>query len=79
MDVEKMSEQLTDRLTENYNDYQAALLTNDRQELIDKAKQIADTANVYQHMTERSYNEQELSYFLQFQNPLEAIMDSLKD
>ncbi len=79
MDVEKMSEKLTDRLTENYTDYQAALLTNDRQELIDKARQIADTANVYQYMTERSYNEKELSYLLQFQNPLEVIMDSLKD
>jgi len=79
MDVEKTKEQLTERLTENYNDYQAALLTNDRQELIDMARQIADTASVYQHLTERSYNEQELSYFLQFQNPLEVIMDSLKD
>ena len=74
MDLEK-HQQLMDRLTENYNDYQANLLLKDRQELIDDAAKIAGTADVFQCLMERQYTEQELTYLLQFQNPLEVVAD----
>lgn len=73
-----MRKQLTDRVTGNYNDYQATLLLYDRQELIDRASQIADTANVFAYLTEQRHTEQELSYLLQFQNPLEVMVDGLQ-
>ena len=74
MNLEK-HQQLMDRLTENYSGYQANLLTKDRQELIDGAAQIAAAAEVFQHLTDRNYTEQELDYLLNFQNPLEVVAD----
>ena len=73
MDTEKLRQQLIGRITDNYNDYRANLLLKDRQELIDGADKIADTAAVFRHMTDRSYTEQELEYLLKFQNPLEVV------
>ncbi len=78
MDADKMRQQLMDRLSENYGNYHAALLLYDRQELIDRASQIADTANAYQYLTQRSDTEQELACLLQFQNPLEVVADHLR-
>lgn len=79
MDAEKLRQQLIDRITDNYNDYRANLLLKDRQELIDSAGKIADTAAVFQHMAGRSYTEQELKYLLKFQNPLEVVTAHWED
>jgi len=79
MDVEKARKQLVDRLTENYADYQSQLLLKDRQELIDGAGKIADTAETFQHLMARRYTEEELAYLLKFQNPLEVIADHWND
>ena len=46
-----------------------------RQELIDDAAQIAGTTEAFRHLTERQYTEQELTYLLQFQNPLGVVAD----
>ncbi len=75
MDTEKLRQQLMDRLTENYADYRAGLLLKDRQELIDGAGKIAGVADVFHHLTERRYTEEELTYLLQFQNPLDVVAD----
>ena len=75
MDMEKSRRQLIDRLTENYADYRAELLLKDRQELIDGADRIAKTAEVFQYFIQRQPTEQEVAYFLQFQNPLEVAAD----
>ena len=75
MNMEKSRRQLIDRLTENYADYRAELLLKDRQELIDGADRIAKTAEVFQYFTQRQPTEQEVAYFLQFQNPLEVAAD----
>lgn len=75
MDMDKSRQQLIARLTKNYADYHAELLLKDRQELIDSAGKIADTAVVFHHLTERRYTELELSYLLKFQNPLEVVTD----
>ncbi len=75
MDTEKLRQQLMDRLTENYADYRAELLLKDRQELIDGASEIAGVADVFHHLTERRYAEEELTYLLKFQNPLDVVAD----
>lgn len=79
MDTEKLRRQLLTRITENYSEYRANLLLKDRQELIDGAGRIADTATVFQHMSDRSYTEQELEYLLKFQNPLEVVTEHWAD
>jgi len=79
MDIEKARKQLADRLTENYADYQSQLLLKDRQELIDGAGKIANTAETFQHLMARRYTEEELSYLLKFQNPLEVVADHWSD
>jgi len=75
MDFLEKHQQFMDRLSENYGDYRANLLLKDRQELIDDAAQIAATADVFQHLTDRNYTENELDYLLNFQNPLEVMAD----
>ena len=75
MDMEQSRQQLINRLTENYADYRAELLLKDRQELIDGADRIAKTAEVFQYFTGHPLTEPEVTYFLNFQNPLEVAVD----
>lgn len=75
MDLEKLYQQLLDRVTENYANYRADLLLKDRQELIDGADRIAKTAEVFQYFTTKPLMETEVVYFLKFQNPLEVATD----
>lgn len=75
MDLEKLYQQLVDRVTENYADYRAELLLKDRQELIDGADRIAKTAEVFEYFTKKPPSETEVTYFLNFQNPLEVAAD----
>ena len=72
-ELNQLRQQLTDRLTENFSDYKSSLLLKGKQELIDDAKHIADTATVYHYMMQRNYDKDELRYFLQFQSPLEVV------
>ena len=72
-ELNQLRQQLTDRLTENFSDYKSSLLLKGKQELIDDAKHIADTATVYRYMMRRGYDKEELRYFLQFQSPLEVV------
>ena len=75
MDIDKMRQQLIERVRENYADYRADLLLKDRQELIDGADRIARTAEMFQYFTEYRLTESETEYFLKFQNPLEVATD----
>ena len=75
MDIDKMRQQLLERVRENYADYRADLLLKDRQELIDGADRIARTAEMFQYFTEYRLTESETEYFLKFQNPLEVATD----
>lgn len=75
MDLEKLYQQLLDRVAENYADYRAGLLLKDRQELIDGADRIAKTAELFHYFTEKPLMETEIAYFLKFQNPLEVAVD----
>ena len=71
MDTEKMRRQLIDCVRDNFASYRAELLLKDRQELIDGADRITKTTEVFQYFTEHRLTEQEMGYFLKFQNPLE--------
>lgn len=76
MTLEEKRTSLGDRLAANYADYEADLLRRDRQALIDGADRIAETAHVYQYLTDKyAFAEEELDYLLQFQNPLEVLVD----
>jgi hypothetical protein len=80
MDTQGMRDALFARLKENYNDYRNDLLQLDRQELVDKAERIAETAHVFKHLTEdHQFEENELEYLLQFQSPLEVVTDHWMD
>ena len=74
MEIEKMKQQLIDRLTENYADYQAVLLTKDRQELIDCSRAITAVDDAHYYLTEsHSFEPEEIDYLLQFENPPEPL------
>ena len=75
LDTEEMRRQLTDRVRDNFSSYRAELLLKDRQELIDGADRITKTTEVFQYFTEHRLTEQEMGYFLKFQNPLEVAAD----
>jgi len=75
MELEKSRQELIARITDNYAAYRSELLHKDRQELIDTASEIAATADVYNYLMARQFDEGELAYFLQFQNPLEVVVD----
>lgn len=80
MDFEQQKEQLTSRLTENYNDYCVALLTYDRQEIIDRAVEIAHVQEAYEDvMGNHEFSERQAASFLQFENPLEVIASHWPD
>jgi len=74
LDIEKLRQQFIDRVTENYADFTANLLTCDRQVLIDNADSISAMKNTYQSlMQNRTFQETELNHLLQFVNPLEVV------
>lgn len=74
MDTEKMKEQLMSRLAENYADYNAELMTQDRQSLIVDAENIAHVQNAYEDVIgNHEFSESQLNHFLKFQDPLEVI------
>lgn len=71
---------LIERIEKNYADYQKSLLGFGKQELIDMADRIAAMSDAYSYMTEwHGFDEDELDYFLEFQNPLEVLADELNE
>lgn len=76
MSTEDMRTELGVRLAQNYADYEAGLLTCERQALINRATEIADVQKTYEALiTQHEFTADELAHFLQFQNPLEVISD----
>ena len=73
---DKMLSDLTDRLYKNLSDYHNSLDGFGKNELIDMASKINAMSDVYNYMTEwHEFDEHELEYFLQFQNPLKVVAD----
>jgi len=70
---------LIDRVERNYADYQNFLLGFGQRELIDMAAAIHAYSDAYSYMTAyRGYEESELSFYLQFESPLEIVADHWK-
>lgn len=70
-------EQLIERVDRNFTDYKSALLGFDKRELIDMAGKIAAMQDVHEYMTtSRGFSDEELQFYLQFQNPLEVVADA---
>jgi len=68
------------RIEKNYTDYQKSLLGFGKQELIDMAGKISATSDAHSYMTHwHGYDEHELDYLLEFQNPLEVLADEWRD
>jgi hypothetical protein len=65
---------------QNYADYTTSLLDFGQRELIDMAAAIHAHSDAYSYMTSyRGYEESELSYWLQFENPLEIVAAHWKE
>jgi len=68
--------ELLERIEKNYSDYQNSLLSLDKQELLDMTGKIKAVSDAYSYMTDwHDYDEHELEYLLEFQNPLEVLAD----
>lgn len=71
---------LVDRVEQNYTDYQASLENFGAGELIDMASAIHAYSDADSYMTiYHDYDESELSFYLQFDNPLEIVADRWKE
>ena len=76
----KRESELIERIEKNYADYQKSLLDFGKQELIDMASKIHAVSDAYSYMTSwHEYDEHELDFFLQFQNPLEVVANEWRD
>lgn len=72
--------QLSKRIRKNFNDYKAAMLKMNRQELFDHALEITAYQITYRHMGHVSqYDEPSLDYLLKFENPLQVISDKYQE
>ena len=68
--------ELIDRLNENLSEYYKSLEGFGNKELIDMADRIAATADVHRYMTGWvALTNDEVNYYLNFQNPLEVVTD----
>jgi hypothetical protein len=71
---------LIERVEQNYSDYRSSLNGFGAGELIDMAAAIHAHSDAYSYMTGyRGYDESELSFYLQFDNPLEIVVDEWKE
>ena len=67
--------ELIERLTKNFGDYHNSLLTFGKQELIDMADKVSAMSTLHSYMSYRGFEDEELDFLLQFQNPLEVAAD----
>lgn len=72
--------ELVERVEKNYADYQKSLLGFGKRELIDMAGKISAMSDAHSYMTcWHGYDEHELDYLLEFQNPLEVLADEWRE
>ena len=71
---EAMYDQLIERLNKNYADYLNSLEGFGKSEIIDMSGKIHAVSDAYSYMTAwHDFDEHELEFYLQFQNPLEVV------
>ena len=69
--------ELIERLDENLVAYHDSLMGFGKRELIEMAEKIAAMSDAYSYMCYRDFDDGELEFYLQFQNPLEVVADAL--
>lgn len=72
-----IKEQLSEKLKNNYDEYERECLTKTPQEIIENAQRIYFAQQIYKN-TADVVNDNEAEYLLQFKNPLEILCDSLE-
>ena len=69
--------ELMERLDTNLEDYQDSLMGFGKRELIEMAEKITAMSDVHLFLTEEhEFEDSEIEYLLQFQNPLEVVADA---
>ena len=69
-------DQLFDRLDRNLSDYYAHIMSFDRQSIIEMASRITVMTDVHDYLKSTyGFDDTEIDYLLQFQNPLEVVAD----
>lgn len=72
--------ELMARLDKNITNYNESLMDFGKQELIDMAGKIGAMQDVHSYMTtSRGFSDEEVEFYLQFQNPLEVVADAWRD
>ena len=71
--------ELLERLEQNLMDYQDSLMGFGKRELIEMAGKINAMSDAYSFMCYHGFSDEELNYYLQFQNPLEVVADAWND
>lgn len=75
--MDDLKQQLIDRLNKNLSDYHAHLIGFGKQEIIDMVSRAAAMSDVHMYLTTQyAFNEGEIEYLLNFQNPLEVVTDA---
>lgn len=72
-----IKEQLSEKLKNNYDEYERECLAKTPQEIIENAQRIYFAQQIYKN-TADVVNDNEAEYLLQFKNPLEILCDSLE-
>ncbi|GHU36119.1 hypothetical protein FACS1894105_05950 [Clostridia bacterium] len=68
------------RVDKNYADYNKSLLSFGQRELIEMAAAIHAHSDAWSYMTEyHAYTDEELDFFLRFENPLEVVADQCRE
>ena len=77
---ERLFEKLIERLNKNYNDYLDLLEDFSKIELIEMASKIHAVSDAHSYMTKwYDFDEYELKFYLQFQNPLEGVANEWRE
>ena len=64
-----------ERIEKNLDDYHASLMGFSKRELIEMADKISAMSDAYSYLCFRSFDDEELDFFLNFQNPLEVVAE----
>jgi hypothetical protein len=69
-----VKEKLIARVEQNYDEYNKSLFSFGKREIIDMANKISAMSDAHDYLTlYHTYSDEELRFFLQFQNPLEVV------
>jgi hypothetical protein len=72
--------ELVGRVDENFANYNKSLLSFGKAELIEMAGKISATSDAHSFMTVyHGFDDEELAFYLQFQNPLEIVADAWRE